>query len=116
MAAQFIRDETFAFKPISRSGRKTRWSIDDILHEATRDPDHPEAWRHLPDAIRMEPIPLTAMTIERRPRAKPSWPLKPGASRTARGSARRATRSCPASCPTLSGSMRSAILGRTSPK
>ena len=63
MPAQFIRDESFAFKPLTRAGKRA-WSIDDIIHEATRDPAHPEAWRHVPDHRRLEPIALTDLTLD----------------------------------------------------
>lgn len=59
MPSQFIRDEAFSFAPISRQGRKTRWSIDAVIAEATRDPAHPEAWRHVSECRRLEPIPMT---------------------------------------------------------
>lgn len=63
MPAQFIRDEVFSFAPISREGRKTRWSIDAVVREATRDPRYPEAWPHVGIDRRVEPIVLTDMTL-----------------------------------------------------
>lgn len=62
MPAQFIRDEAFAFKPIARAGNR-RWSIDDIINEASRNPDRPSAWRHVPEHRRIEPIAMTDTTL-----------------------------------------------------
>lgn len=62
MPAQFIRDEAFAFKPITRAGNR-RWSIDDIINEASRNPDRPSAWRHVPEHRRLEPIAMTDTSL-----------------------------------------------------
>lgn len=62
MPAQFIRDEAFAFKPIARAGNR-RWSVDDIINEATRNPDRPASWRHVPEHRRIKPIAMTETTL-----------------------------------------------------
>lgn len=63
MPAQFIRGEMFSFSPISRQGRMTRASIDAVIAEATRDPDRPEGYRHIPAERILAPIALTELTF-----------------------------------------------------
>lgn len=58
MSIQFVRDEAFARVPLARFGR---WSIDAVVAEAERNPDHPEVLRHVVGGVRA-PILLSSET------------------------------------------------------
>lgn len=58
MSTQFVRDEAFARVPLARYGR---WSIDAVVAEAERNPDHPEVLRHVVGGVRA-PILLSSET------------------------------------------------------
>jgi hypothetical protein len=62
MLAQFIRDEAFAVRPLAKQGHKTRWSLEAVVAEATRDASNPGALRRFAPGEAREPILLGRRT------------------------------------------------------